>query len=41
MDAVTGAPVRLHIGCGTNPLPGWINIDRVARLPGRGRPIST
>lgn len=34
MDAVTDAPVRLHIGCGGNPLPGWINIDRVARLPG-------
>jgi predicted SAM-dependent methyltransferase len=26
--------LRLHIGCGTNPLPGWINIDRIARAPG-------
>jgi len=25
---------RLHIGCGTNPLPGWINIDREARADG-------
>jgi predicted SAM-dependent methyltransferase len=25
---------RLHIGCGANPLPGWINIDSVARAPG-------
>jgi predicted SAM-dependent methyltransferase len=34
MDTVMDLPVRLHIGCGTNPLPGWINIDRVARSPG-------
>lgn len=26
--------LRLHIGCGTKVLPGWINIDRVARAPG-------
>jgi predicted SAM-dependent methyltransferase len=26
--------IRLHLGCGANPLPGWINIDRVARAPG-------
>ncbi len=26
--------LRLHIGCGTRLLPGWINIDRVARVPG-------
>ncbi|MBV8093526.1 MAG: hypothetical protein JOY71_14855 [Acetobacteraceae bacterium] len=26
--------VRLHIGCGTKVLPGWINIDRAARAPG-------
>lgn len=26
--------LRLHIGCGTNVLPGWMNIDRVARAPG-------
>jgi len=24
---------KLHLGCGTNPLPGWVNIDI---LPGRG-----
>jgi len=33
VDAVADIPVRLHIGCGTNLLPGWINIDRIARLP--------
>jgi predicted SAM-dependent methyltransferase len=27
-------PLRLHIGCGAKPLPGWVNIDRVARAPG-------
>ena len=21
-------PVKLHVGCGFDPLPGWINIDR-------------
>lgn len=26
--------LRLHIGCGTNVLPGWINIDRVRRAAG-------
>jgi len=26
--------LRLHIGCGTRLLPGWINIDQVARVPG-------
>ena len=25
---------RIHIGCGTNVLPGWINIDRESRAPG-------
>jgi predicted SAM-dependent methyltransferase len=34
MDTIADLPVRLHIGCGTNALPGWVNIDRVARLPG-------
>ena len=34
MDTVTDLPVRLHIGCGANTLPGWINIDSVARLLG-------
>jgi len=34
MDGITTAPVRLHIGCGDRLLPGWINIDRVARVPG-------
>lgn len=28
------ARLKLHIGCGLNPLPGWVNIDRVARAPG-------
>ncbi len=27
-------PIRLHIGCGTNILPGWVNIDREARALG-------
>ena len=26
--------LRLHIGCGPNIRPGWVNIDRVARAPG-------
>jgi predicted SAM-dependent methyltransferase len=26
-------PLRLNIGCGTNPLAGWVNIDRTARMP--------
>ena len=26
--------LRLHIGCGDNPLPGWVNIDRIARAAG-------
>jgi predicted SAM-dependent methyltransferase len=32
-DTVT-EPLRLHIGCGANPLPGWVNIDCIARAPG-------
>lgn len=27
------APVRLHLGCGRNILPGWLNLDLV-KLPG-------
>lgn len=34
MDGATTTHLRLNIGCGANPLPGWINIDRVARAPG-------
>ncbi len=29
-----GPGIRLHIGCGTNVLAGWVNIDRVSRVPG-------
>jgi predicted SAM-dependent methyltransferase len=28
------SPLRLHIGCGENLLPGWVNIDPMARAPG-------
>lgn len=31
--AVGGRPTRLHIGCGAQSLPGWINIDNQG-LPG-------
>ena len=31
-----GGPVRLHIGCGQEAMPGWINIDNQA-LPGVDR----
>jgi predicted SAM-dependent methyltransferase len=34
MDGTTATPVRLHIGCGPNILPGWVNIDSVSRAPG-------
>ena len=34
MDGATHPPIRLHIGCGPNILPGWVNIDRVAHAPG-------
>jgi predicted SAM-dependent methyltransferase len=26
-NAVAGAPIKLHLGCGANPLPGWLNTD--------------
>ena len=26
-------PVRLHLGCGRDIMPGWVNVDHVA-LPG-------
>jgi predicted SAM-dependent methyltransferase len=29
-------PVRLHLGCGQSPIPGWVNID-VQELPGVDR----
>lgn len=34
MDTPVTLPTRLNIGCGPNVLPGWVNIDRVARGPG-------
>ena len=34
--SATGTPVRLHIGCGQQAIPGWINIDNQA-LPGVDR----
>jgi SAM-dependent methyltransferase len=40
-DIVACPPTRLHIGCGDNPLPGWINIDRIARVPGVVTDIDT
>ena len=33
-DGNTQTGLRLHIGCGLNIRPGWVNIDRVARAPG-------
>lgn len=30
---LTRSPVRLHVGAGDKPLPGWINLDQ-KRLPG-------
>jgi predicted SAM-dependent methyltransferase len=33
MDMTLPSP-RLHIGCGPNTLPGWVNIDRIARAEG-------
>lgn len=34
--ASPAAPVRLHVGCGQEAIPGWINIDNKA-LPGVDR----
>jgi predicted SAM-dependent methyltransferase len=34
VNSVRAAPLRLHIGCGTKLLPGWVNIDQVARASG-------
>lgn len=31
--AAVVAPLRLNLGCGRSPLPGWFNVDQVA-LPG-------
>jgi predicted SAM-dependent methyltransferase len=33
-DGHSDMGLRLHLGCGTNIRPGWVNIDRVARVPG-------
>lgn len=30
------APLRLHLGCGQSPIPGWLNVD-VQALPGVDR----
>jgi predicted SAM-dependent methyltransferase len=35
-ERVEKAPIRLHIGCGQEAIPGWINIDNQA-LPGVDR----
>lgn len=32
----TGAPVRLHIGCGRSAIPGWVNVDQYP-IPGVDR----
>ena len=34
MDGIAATGPRLHLGCGTRVLPGWVNIDRVARATG-------
>ncbi len=34
MDGTAPASLRLHLGCGSIVLPGWVNIDRIARVPG-------
>lgn len=33
-DGNNNMGLRLHIGCGTQIRPGWVNIDRIARAPG-------
>ena len=33
-DSHFSSGLRLHLGCGTNIQPGWVNIDREARAPG-------
>lgn len=33
-DGQQNSGLRLHIGCGSNVRPGWVNIDREARVPG-------
>jgi predicted SAM-dependent methyltransferase len=33
-DGQLSPGLRLHIGCGTNIRPGWVNIDCEARVPG-------
>ncbi len=35
-ERAENAPIRLHIGCGQEAIPGWINIDNQA-LPGVDR----
>lgn len=32
----SAAPLRLHLGCGQSPIPGWVNLD-VQQLPGVDR----
>jgi predicted SAM-dependent methyltransferase len=32
----SAAPLRLHLGCGQSPIPGWLNID-AQQLPGVDR----
>ncbi len=34
MNAIAPPALRLHLGCGPNALPGWVNIDRIARAEG-------
>lgn len=34
--ARSAVPLRLHLGCGQSPIPGWLNVD-VRQLPGVDR----